>query len=553
MQVDVVVVGSGAGGLATAFTAAKAGLKVLVLEATDKFGGTSAYSGGGVWIPCSHHQQALGITDSRSEARIYLGSLLGNYLEPERIDAYLDNVNKMLNFVEQEGHVQLVGVPMPDYEPQLPGAGVGRTHMTADFDGNQLGKDFDDIRPPIQEVGLFHSMQIAPFDAVRLSQWRESLANARFAASRVAAYTWDRMRGRRGRRMANGNALVGQLFKSARDAGVVFWKQSRAKDLVMTDGRVSGVVVDRDGKETTVVAKRAVMLASGGYSANEEMRKTHLPQAAGGWSLQPEGNVGDGIAMGISAGAVHQTDNLSNGIWVPASAFKRKDGTLAKFPSLFFDRHCPGSIMVDANTGRRFTDEANHYQSFGEVAFQKKVSRIWMISDATSVSKYGIGMVKPKPFSPKPWVKKGYIVEASTIESLAKKIGLNPEILAQTVADFNRYAAKGKDPEFQRGYSSISAFMGDPTHGPNPALGPVIDGPFYALDVRPSTLSSLSGLEVSDKAQVLDQGGAPIPGLYATGLDSNHVFRGKYPGGGVSLGPAMTFGYIAARQMAEAD
>jgi succinate dehydrogenase/fumarate reductase flavoprotein subunit len=173
-----------------------------------------------------------------------------------------------------------------------------------------------------------------------------------------------------------------------------------------------------------------------------------------------------------------------------------------------------------------------------------------MISDSVAVSKYGIGMVKPKPFSPKPWVRKGYVVEAPTIGDLARKIGIDPEVLTRTVAEFNTSAARGEDPEHKRGYSSISAFMGDPAHGPNPTLGPLVTPPFYALDVRASALSSLSGLEVNERAQVLDDLGQPIPGLYAAGVDSNHVFRGRYPGGGVSLGPAMTFGYIAARDMA---
>ncbi|MCP3730274.1 FAD-dependent oxidoreductase [Sphingomonas sp. MG17] len=550
MEYDVVVVGSGAGGLTTAFTAAKSGLSVLVLEASDLYGGTSAYSGGGVWIPGSKHQKALGISDSKEKARKYIQALLGNYYQSERIEAYLDNVNPMLEFVEGEGWVRLVGVPMPDYEPELEGAGIGRTHMTADFDGNLLGADFDSIRPPIQEAGLFHSMQIAPYDAVRMGAWSRSLANAMFAIGRVSEYAWDRLRGRRGRRMVNGNALVGQLFKSARDAGAEFWNRSRAKELVRENGRIAQVLVERNGKIVPVRARVGVMLASGGYSANDDMRRNLLPQASQGWSLQPETNVGDGIAMGVQAGGKHQTDNASNGIWVPSSSFPRNDGTIARFPSLFFDRHCPGSLMVDARSGKRFVDEAINYQSFGEIAHSKGVGKVWMISEAPAVAKYGIGMVKPKPFSPRPWVKRGYIFEAPTITALAEKIGLDPAVLTRTVEDFNEHAARGECPEFKRGYSSISAFMGDPAHGPNPTLGPVRTGPFYALEVRVSTLSSLSGLEVNASAQVLDEDCAPIPGLYATGVDSNHVFRGRYPGGGVSLGPAMTFGYIAAREMA---
>jgi succinate dehydrogenase/fumarate reductase flavoprotein subunit len=352
--------------------------------------------------------------------------------------------------------------------------------------------------------------------------------------------------------MANGNALAGRLFKSARDAGVTMWNNAPARSLVIDNGRVTGVVVNRNGSEQTVHARRGVLLATGGFGANETMRQKFLPQSAAGWSVQPEGSQGDGINMGVAIGAVQNETNAANGIWVPASAYTRADGTLAKFPSLAFDRHCPGSIMVDARTGTRFCDESFHYQNFGEVTHEKGITKIWMISDAKAVSKYGIGMVKPAPFSPKPWVKKGYLIEAGTIAELAQKTGLDAAVLGKTIADFNGYADAGKDPDFQRGDNAYSAYMGDASHGPNPALGALRQAPYYALEIRPSDLSTLNGLNTNAKAQVLDAAGQPIPGLYAAGLDNNTIMRGRYPGGGSSLGPAMTFGFIAARDMAAA-
>ena len=550
MEFDVVVVGSGAGGLTTAFVAAKAGLKVVVLEATDKFGGTTAYSGGGVWVPGSHHQRAIGIDDSIDQARTYLKAVLGNFYDAEKTDAYLATVNEMLGYMEANSDVRLTGTDIPDYEPHLPGWNVGRCHLTADFDGNQLGADFEKVRPHIPETGIFTSMQVAPGDAYRMVHWKDSLSNALFAAGRVASYALDRARGRRGRRMANGNALAGRLFKSARDAGVTLQNNSRVRELVVENGRVTGVVVDRNGGTETIGAQRAVVLASGGFGANEELRRKFMPQSQAGWSLQPEGNQGDGVAMGVKAGAVLNESNASNGIWVPASSFTRPDGTLAKFPSLCFDRHSPGTIVVDARNGKRFMDESFHYQAFGEITLEKGITKVWMISDTDSVNKYGMGMIKPKPFSPKPWVKKGYVKEAATIGELAVQIGLDPAVLEETVAEFNRHAAEGKDPEFKRGENAYSAYMGDPTHRPNTALGPIVKAPFYALELRPSDLSSLAGLNTNSKSQVLDGEGKPIPGLYAAGLDNNTMLRGRYPGGGGSLRPAMTFGYIAARHIA---
>ena len=552
MDVDVIVVGSGAAGLTCATVAAKAGLSVLLLEATATFGGTTALSGGGVWIPATHHMRNLGISDSIEEADTYLKAVLGNFYDADKIGTYLRTAPEMLAYLEANSEVQLTGSDIPDYAPDAPGWKPGRCHLTAEFDGARLGDDFDKIRPPLPEMGLFGSMQITPFDAYRMQRWSQSGANALHTLKFFGRYALDRLRGRRGRHMANGNALVGRLFKSARDAGVTLVNNARVRELVYDGDRVTGVVVERGGTRETHSARRGVVLASGGFGANEAMRQKYLPHSAPGWSVQPEGSQGDGIAMGQKVGAVLNESNFANGIWAPASTFPRKDGTIAKFPSLVFDRHCPGSIMVDARNGKRFVDESFHYQNFGEVTREKGVTKIWMISDATAVAMYGIGMVKPAPFSPKPWVRKGYLKSAPTIAGLAKQIGIDSAALEATVTRFNADAVVGKDSEFQRGENAYSAYMGDGTHKPNPSMGALTKAPFYALELRPSDLSTLAGLNTNARAQVLDTQGVPIPGLYAAGLDGNTIMRGRYPGGGSSLGPAMTFGYIAARELAGA-
>jgi len=551
MEVDVVVVGSGAGGLTAAVVAAKAGLDVVVLESAPVFGGTTAFSGGGVWIPVNHHMKELGVDDSRAEAEAYLKSVLGNFYDAAKIDTYLTNAPRMLDYLERNSEVLLAASTIPDYAPSAPGWKTGRCLLTADYDGTRLGVDFDLLRPPIPEMGLFHSLQVSPADAMRLQQWSASLPNMMFAIRRVGAYALNRLRGRRGRHLSNGNALAGRLLKSAIDAGVTLRHNARARQLEVAGGRVTGVVIERpDGGSETVSARRGVVLASGGFGANAALRGKYVAQAEAGWSLQPESNQGDGIAMGVNAGGTLNEGNAANGIWVPASALKRADGTLAKYPHLFFDRHCPGSIMVDAATGKRFVNESFHYQNFGETVQDKGITRIWMIGDAQAVAKYGMGMAKPAPFSVKPWVRKGYLIEAQTIPELAVRIGLDVAALDKTVADFNRYADTGHDPDFGRGDDYYSAYMGDAGHKPNPALGALRTAPFYALEIRPSDLSTLAGLDTNTEAQVIGRDGNPIDGLYAAGLDNNTIMRGRYPGGGSSIGPAMTFGYIAARHMA---
>ncbi|MFW2829663.1 FAD-dependent oxidoreductase [Sphingomonas sp. ID0503] len=552
MQADVVVVGSGAAGMTAAIVAARSGLKVVLLEATSVFGGTTAFSGGGVWIPANHHQPELGVSDTKEEAQAYLQSVLGNFYDAEKIETYLDKAPEMLRYMEANTEVLLAASTIPDYSPGAPGWKTGRCLLTADYDGGRLGADFERLRPPIPEMGLFHSMQVSPADAYRLQRWSSGVGEALWALRRVGRYALDRVKGSRGKHLANGNALAGRLLKSARDAGVELINNARARSLVTEGDRVTGVTFERNGKEEVASAARGVVLASGGFGANAEMRRKYVKQADDGWSLQPEGSQGDGVNMGTAVGGTINETNAANGIWVPASAMKRDDGTLAKFPSLAFDRHCPGQIMVDARDGKRFVDESFHYQNFGETTAEKGVTKIWQIADSEAVSKYGLGMVKPAPFSPKPWVKKGYVFEAPTIGALAAKIGLDPAALEKTVADFNGYADAGKDPDFGRGDNYYSAFMGDATHKPNPALGALRKAPFYALEVRPSDLSTLAGLDTNAKAQVVGKDGNPIPGLYAAGLDNNTIMRGRYPGGGSSLGPAMTFGYIAARHLAEA-
>ena len=550
MSADLIVVGSGAGGLTAATVAALHGLDVVLLEATEYFGGTTACSGGGVWVPANRYQKSLGIDDDFVMAERYVKAILGDEYNAEKLSAYIHKATEMLDYMEDNTELKLTATNFPDYEPSEPGHNIGRCLLTEEYSGTLLGPLFDKLRPPIPEMGLFGSMQLNPADAVAMQQWRQSFAAFKTTVSRFFSFVMDKLKYGRGTFLANGNALAARLLKSAEDAGVTLRHNARVRDLLVDNNRVVGVVVEINGVREEIRADKAVILASGGFGANPEMRARYIPQTAAGYNVQPEGSRGDGIIMAQKAGGVFKADNVANAIWVPASKCQRSDGSTAIFPSLFFDRHSPGSMMVDAATGKRFLNEGFHYQSFGENCARLGVEKVWLLADSRFIKKYGMGMVKPWPFPKKSWIKKGYLIKADSIKALADSIGVEAVVLEDTFAHFNQDAQQGKDSEFGRGEDAYSAYMGDAAHQPNPGLAPLDKPPFYALEIRPSDLCTLAGVETNALAQVVSEDGSVIEGLYAVGIDANTVMR-YYPGGGTSLGPAMTFAYIAAKHIAE--
>ena len=548
LTVDVVVVGSGAGGLATAVVAAKLGLDVVLLESAPWFGGTTAYSGGAAWIPCNRHMTALGLGDSRAEAETYLREMLGDHFEQDKMDAFLDQGTAMLDFLEQHSELKLVASDFPDYET-LPGAKCGRTLFTADFDARRLGELRTRLRPPRRDTLLFHSLQLSMFDPLMLKQAHKSWPAFIYSMKLFGGYLRDRLRYGRGARLCNGNALIARLLYSAQQAGVKLWSQAPATRLLTADGGVTGVVAVKDGEDIQLRARRGVMLASGGFGANAEMRARYVPHAAYGLNLQPESCRGDGLRMGLEAGGTLVENNIANGIWQIISPFARDDASW-DVAIYALDRLSPGSLFVDAATGKRFVNEATNYHNFVRVMHEQGIKRCWMISEAPAARKYGIGVAKPWPFPIAHWIRKGYLKTAPSIATLAERIGVEAHTLNATVARFNEYADMGEDPDFHRGEDAYSRYLGDREHRPNPSLGALHTPPFYAVEFRPGETSTLVGLHTNASAQVLDRHGAPIPGLYAAGLDNNTLMRGSYPGGGCSIGPAMTFGYIASRRMA---
>lgn len=537
---DAVIVGSGCSGLTAAAVIAKNGLKVLVVEKTGYFGGTTAYSGGGAWIPNNKHQPALKVQDSREKSELYLRKVLGDLYDPVSMNAFLESGPQMVDWMEKNTTVQFKPVPLPDYHISKAGATLGRTLLTEEFNGRRLGKRVKDIRYPIQGYSAFGTMQADAGDLARLSSPFSSLGNFVFSAGRVARYALDLVIYGKGAYLANGNALVGRLVYSCLQENVTMWKNTPAIRPITEGNRVIGLVVSKDDQEITIGATRGVILASGGFGRSEEAKK-YVPHD---WCAQPRGNVGDGKRMAIESGGVLPEPNPDNAIFAPISLLKVRNGPVRRYPHFALDRSKPGSIIVGEN-GRRFANESEPYQEFVGTMHKKKIGKAYFIADRKFLRKYGMGMALPAPYPIFRLLQQGYLIQAPTIETLAKKIGVDVETLQETVKTCNQNAETGIDAEFHRGENIYDNFYGDASVTPNPNLGRCSKGPFYALPLYPGNVSITFGLKTDIDARVVDKDGKPVSGLFAVGCDQNSVMRGAYPGGGASIGPSMTFGYRA--------
>jgi succinate dehydrogenase/fumarate reductase flavoprotein subunit len=543
---DVIVVGSGCSGLTTAIVAAKSGLKVLVLEKTKYFGGTTAFSGGGAWIPNNKYQPAIGVTnDSYEKADHYLHNFLGKHYEPKAIRAFLKSGPEMVKWMEENSTMKFKPVPLPDYHPTKEGASIGRTLLTEEYDGKCLGSRIKDVRYVLQGLSGFGSMQADPSELAYLTKPFASFNNLSKCVHKLSRYAIDLLLYGKGAMMANGNALVGRLLHTCISENVELWKDSPAVKTILEDGKISGLLASKGGEQNVQLgARKGVVLATGGFGRSAEAQN-FLPHI---WSAQPSGNVGDGKRMGFESGAAFPPQNPINGVLAPISLLHLKD-QVRRYPHFAIDRSKPGSIIVGPN-GRRFANESGPYQEFVSIMHQRDIKEAWFIGDKTFLRKYGMGMALPWPYPKWRLRRQAYLVKASTISSLAEKINVPQRALVNTVGECNANAREGIDPDFGRGGNIYDNFYGDPTVKPNPNMGQCVEPPFYAVKIHPGDVSTTWGMMVNEDAQALDSAGKAIQGLYAVGNDQNSVMRGQYPGGGSSIGPGMTFGYRAGMHLA---
>ncbi|WP_310633535.1 FAD-dependent oxidoreductase [Paraburkholderia sp.] len=552
LDCDVLVLGSGAGGLSAAVTAATQGLRVIVAEKEAVFGGTTAWSGGWLWIPRNPLATRAGIREDIDAPRTYLKSELGGQYDAAKADALLEHGPAMIEFFERHTAVRFIdGNRIPDFHT-TPGAGTGgRSVCAAPFDGRELGPLIDRLRKPLSVATIKGMALGSGQDLAHFYRATRSLRSALYASRRFAAFGWHALRYGRSMHLVNGNALAARLLKSAADCGVDLRTRAKAISLLRDASRVMGARVEIDGVVHEVRAARGVVLACGGYPHDIERRArtfTYTPSGREHWSAAPRSNTGDGIRLGESIGAHFDAALDAPAAWAPVSIVPEHDGVKdVAFPHLI-ERAKPGVIAV-TRAGKRFVNEASSYHDFISALLDTTAAGdevcAWLICDHRFQRRFGLGFSKPFPFPTGPYRRSGYLQRAATLEALAAQCGIDAPALADTVSTYNQYAKQGFDPQFHKGSTPYNRVQGDAEHKPSPCLAPIESGPYYAVKLLPGSLGTFAGLATDSQARALDHTGRAIDGLYAVGNDSASMMGGCYPSGGITLGPAMTFGYLA--------
>jgi succinate dehydrogenase/fumarate reductase flavoprotein subunit len=546
---DVLVIGSGAGGLATAIVAKKHGLSVIVIEKEPVFGGTTAFSGGVLWIPGNRHGKVNNPADTREAARRYMKAETGNWFDEGAVDAFLDAGPKMLDWFERQTTVKFVPTLYPDYHPTVDGGvDVGRSVLAEAFDTSALGDNLKRLRPPLSTITFMGMMfNSSNADIKHFFNATKSLTAFTYVLKRLAAHAGEVARYGRGVQVTSGNALAARLAKSCFDLGIPILTETPALRLVKEADRVTGAEVG-GAEPGTIIARRGVVLACGGYAQDLARRAdvyAHLRSSqTGHYSPVPEGNAGDGIRLGEAAGGAFDAEFPQPAAWMPVSRVPGK----GVFPHLL-DRYKPGMIAVLSN-GKRFTNESESYHDVGAAMIASGEAAARLICDHRTIRKYGLGHAKPAPMPLSLWLRSGYLKKGRTLAELAQACGIERAALEATVADFNRGAREGRDEAFHRGETSFNRYLADPENKPNPCVAPVEQGPFYAVKLEMGDLGTFDGLKTTVPGEVLDRAGAVIPGLFAVGNDRASIMGGNYPGAGITLGPAMTFGWITGRYLA---
>ncbi|MCV7197884.1 FAD-binding protein [Mycobacterium angelicum] len=555
--VDVLVVGSGGGGMTAALTAAAAGLDVLVVEKSGQFGGSTALSGGGIWVPGAPAQRRAGYVPDPEDVVGYLSRITDGLVSERRIRQYVESAPQMLEFLENlSPWLEFVWKPgYADYYPELPGGSeLGSTINVPPIDLRKLGDDEDKLLKPLALAP--NGIWLGPRELRSFYRIRQSWAGKGVLVKLVSRMVRARLFGERV--AAIGQSLAARLRLAMKDREIPLWLNSPLAELLTdADGSVTGALLDRNGTTQRIGAQRGVILASGGFDHDLAWRKEHQPLVDQDWSFGNPASMGDGIRAGQRVGAA--ADLLDEAWWFPAIQWP--DG---RMQFMLNERMMPAQFIVNGD-GKRFINEAAPYMDFGHAMIEGQKSGVthipcWLVTDHRSFNRYVVGghLPIPKiPGAPVPtgrkvpaaWLDSGVVKAASSWDELASKIGVPADEFLTTARRFNELARKGHDDDFNRGDSSYDNYYGDPTL-PNPNLYPLGDPPYYAFRIVLGDLGTSGGLRTDEYARVLRPDDTVVRGLYAVGNTSAPVMGRSYAGAGATIGPAMTFGFVAAKHAA---
>jgi 3-oxosteroid 1-dehydrogenase len=552
--VDLLVVGSGTG-MAAALAAHEFGLSVLIVEKSSYVGGSTARSGGALWLPASPVLREAGADDTDERAATYLDSVVAGSAPRQRSTGFLSHVSATVEMLRRTTPLRLFWArDYSDYHPEEPGgSAAGRTCECRPFDTSILGEYRTRLRPGVLEAGVSIPTTGADYRWMNLVA-RVPRKGIPTFAKRVAQGIGGRLLGRR--YAAGGQGLMAGLFAGVLRAGIPVWTDTALLRLLNNpaDGdRVTGAVLDHGGRELTITSRRGVVLATGGFDHSMDMRWKFQSESLGAnLSLGAESNTGDGIRAGQELGA--DIDFMDQAWWFPAVA-----PLPGKAPAvLLAERSLPGSVIVDQH-GRRFANESADYMSFGQrlLALERSgspVEAMWIVFDQHYRNSYVFGAeLFPRMRIPQGWYDAGIAVRADSLGELGARMGVPVSEFFETMTRFNQNAAAGEDPDFDRGRSAYDRYYGDPTIKPNPNLRPLVNGPFYAVKLVLSDLGTCGGLKTDERARVLREDGAAIAGLYAIGNTAANAFGTTYPGAGATIAQGLVYGYIAARDAANSN
>ena len=554
LEVDVLIVGSGAGAMTTALRAHDDGLRVLVCEKSDLYGGSSAMSGGAVWVPNHHHMSSAGLSDSYEDAYQYLKTIVGSSVDDQRIKTYLESAPQMIQWLEEHTEMEFTPLTLyPDYYPEEKGGMKGGRSLEPNpYSGRKLGDHFQLLRPSHPQEMVLGKIAITAAEAHDLVS-----GNMLIAAKRLLAYQLDipaRRRSRRDNRLTLGNALIGRLRRSMLDRDIPLWLNAPLSELITENNSVVGAQVQKEGSAQQVRVKRGVVLAAGGFARNKNMREQYQKgPTSDQWTSSNPHNTGEVIQMGQQLGAA--VELMDDAWWTPVTLVPGKAFSWI----LVVEKSMPGAILVN-QSGQRFTNEGAPYINVVNGIYDSHHNKSpsvpsYLVFDARYRKNYPCGPLPPAKWQPDHRLPKkfrhDFMNRASSIIELAEKIGVDANGLQSTIDRVNGFAQTGEDLDFQRGESLYDRYYSDPKIKPNPCLAPIQEPPFYAIAVYPGDLGTKGGLCTNHQGQVLREDGSLINGLFAIGNCSSSVMGNTYPGAGGTIGPAMTFGFRAAQFLAQ--